>query len=99
MIRSAYRGSLFTLPKIYPKLLAKQFGNKVPTMKRKAGSSPEPPRKVVKLTDYCSTPTRRDSEGAEIWPAPETQIVAAREFLLKWSVFEPREACSARASS
>ncbi|KAG4431840.1 hypothetical protein IFR05_012678 [Cadophora sp. M221] len=51
-------------------------------MKRTAGSSPEPPaRKVAKLADYCSTPTRRDSEGVEIWPAPESQMVAARAFL------------------
>ncbi|KAH9214966.1 DHH family protein-like protein [Leptodontidium sp. 2 PMI_412] len=51
-------------------------------MKRKAGTSPEPStRKVAKLADYCSTPTHRDSQGAEIWPAPESQMVAARAFL------------------
>jgi len=82
---------LFTLPKIYPSLLVKQFSNQAQTMKRKAGLSPEPLRKVAKLADYCSTPTRQDSEGVEIWPAPESQMIAAREFLLKWLVFEQKE--------
>ncbi|CZT42641.1 uncharacterized protein RSE6_02576 [Rhynchosporium secalis] len=51
-------------------------------MKRKAGSSPESSsRKIAKLTDYCESPTRRDSQGVEIWPAPEFQMTAARAFL------------------
>ncbi|KAK0113788.1 hypothetical protein ONS95_014038 [Cadophora gregata] len=65
-----------------PQLLVKQFSSSTVEMKRKAGSSPEPSaRKVAKLADYCCTPTCRDSQGVEIWPAPESQMIAARKFL------------------
>lgn len=56
-------------------------------MKRKASSSPEPSRKVVRTSDYCDVPCARDSNGNQVWPAPEEQIESAREFLRKWFVY------------
>jgi hypothetical protein len=54
-------------------------------MKRKASSSPEPKdRKAPKPSDYCDVPVRRDEAGNEIWPAPESQMKAAREFIREW---------------
>jgi len=54
-------------------------------MKRKAPSSPEPKdNKVPKPSDYCDIPVRRDDEGNEIWPALESQMRAARDFIREW---------------
>ncbi|KAH6677244.1 hypothetical protein B0J14DRAFT_651129 [Halenospora varia] len=51
-------------------------------MKHKAETSPQPSsRKAPKVDDYCNVQTIRDSEGAEIWPATEKQMTAARAFL------------------
>lgn len=54
------------------------------TMKRKASQSPERKSKAVKLEDYCSIQPVKDIKGNPIWPAPEQQIRAAKEFLRKW---------------
>ncbi|KAK6582734.1 hypothetical protein PZA11_005142 [Diplocarpon coronariae] len=73
--------SLRNRPPVLPLLT---FTTNRRSMKRKAGTSPEAhARKGLKLVDYCSSPARRDSEGVEIWPAPNAQIVAARAFLQK----------------
>lgn len=64
---------------------SRQFTSSQPIMKRKASDSPEPSsRKAPKVNDYCDTPIKRDSEGNQIWPAPESQMIAAREFLRNW---------------
>jgi len=52
--------------------------------KRKADSSSDLARKSVKVDDYCNVQLSRDSNGNPIWPAPEIQIDAAREFLKEW---------------
>ena len=57
------------------------------SMKRKAGNSPEPSlRKTAKVVDYCNVEQKRDAHGQCIWPAPEVQMNAAREFLKDWFV-------------
>ena len=38
----------------------------------------------VKVDDYCNTEPNRDENGNTIWPAPASQIVAARKFLREW---------------
>ena len=54
-------------------------------MKRKAETSPEASsRKSSKVDDYCSVEPRRDENGNFIWPAPESQLDAARTFLKEW---------------
>lgn len=53
-------------------------------MKRKATDVTESPRKVAKTDDYCNVPVKRDSDGNEIWPAPESQMSAARAFIRDW---------------
>lgn len=51
-------------------------------MKRKAPSSPgESSGKSVKVDDYCNAKPRQNDVGDPIWPAPESQISAARAFL------------------
>ena len=38
----------------------------------------------AKAGDYCYTETKLDEDGLPIWPAPNDQIQAAREFLKEW---------------
>jgi hypothetical protein len=55
------------------------------TMKRKADSSnKELARKTIKVQDYCDVQPKRDQNGNAIWPAPESQMDAARDFLTNW---------------
>jgi len=56
------------------------------TMKRKASPSEGSARKAPKTDDYCNVEQKRDSDGSLIWPAPETQMMAARKFLKDWYV-------------
>lgn len=57
------------------------------TMKRKAADSPEPvARKAAKVGDYCYVPVARDVNGNPVWPAPDSQMSAARAFLREWCV-------------
>ncbi|TVY51484.1 hypothetical protein LCER1_G007368 [Lachnellula cervina] len=50
-------------------------------MKRKAASPAPSARKSVKVDDYCSVQTNKDTDGNAIWPAPEAQMTSARMFL------------------
>lgn len=63
------------------------FASSQPIMKRKAPDSPGPvpsAGKVLKVNDYCYTPCKRDFGGKQIWPAPDSQMQAARSFLRSW---------------
>ncbi|RDW85468.1 hypothetical protein BP5796_03793 [Coleophoma crateriformis] len=60
-------------------------------MKRKASpnSDSQSARKTVKLDDYCSVPPRLDEEGI-VWPAPNSQMAAARAFLRECSTAQQK---------
>lgn len=54
-------------------------------MKRKAAQSPEPSTsKVARVEDYCNAKPKINPNGNPIWPAPESQLTAARTFLKYW---------------
>ena len=52
-----------------------------PKKSRSSKASPEP---GDKLPEYHETPSRRDKDGEIIWPAPNEQMQAAREFIREW---------------
>ena len=52
-----------------------------PKKSRSSKASPEPGEK---LPEYHETPSRRDKDGEIIWPAPNEQMQAAREFIREW---------------
>lgn len=85
VIRRPYRSVGFkSLLNIYSATRTKHFSNQ-PIMKRKASESPEPSsRKAPKPSDYCDVPCKRDANGNQVWPAPESQMEAAKEFLKEW---------------
>jgi hypothetical protein len=57
----------------------------VTTMKRKSTAATSKPKKArVEVPDYHLTPQRQDNQGSTTWPAPFTEIRAAKEFILDW---------------
>lgn len=65
---------------IYTSILEQSRG-----MKRRAESSPGlHANKSVKVEDYCSVKPVQSGTGDPIWPAPESQIDAARTFFKEW---------------
>lgn len=61
------------------------------TMKRAAAStkaSPKAKRPRGDVPEYHLATSVKDENGNIVWPAPETQIQAARKFIQKWFVFQ-----------
>jgi hypothetical protein len=65
--------------------IQKRIPLRVRGMKRKASSSPEPTaRKAAKVGDYCAEQPVCNANEDPIWPAPDTQLALARDFLKEW---------------
>jgi hypothetical protein len=62
------------------------FPGREAAMKRAFATKKSEPRKKarVELPEYHLTPSRTTSLGEIIWPAPQEQISAARDFIREW---------------
>lgn len=83
-------GRLCARPVLPSRELSLPILQQIRGMKRKAASPAPSARKSVKVDDYCSVQTNKDTDGNAIWPAPEAQMTSARMFLREWYVQESK---------
>jgi hypothetical protein len=95
VVKSAYRAQTFVhFPyiRLSSLFITRQFAMKrsATAASLKAGTqSPKKPRTSkpsISVPEYHSTPSRKDSTGEIIWPAPKSQIEVARDFIREWYV-------------
>lgn len=55
-------------------------------MSRSVKSLASPKKRRVELPEYHTTPSHKTEAGDIIWPAPQNQIQAAKEFIIEWYV-------------
>jgi hypothetical protein len=47
-------------------------------------ASPKSKKSRIEIPEYHLSPQRRDELGAVIWPAPVSELRAARDFIQEW---------------
>lgn len=95
VVKSAFKAQPlfhFSCMRLSSLTITRQFAMKrsAATASLKVGiQSPKKPRTSKPSTsvpEYHSTPSRKDSNGEVIWPAPQNQIEVARDFIREWYV-------------
>lgn len=63
-----------------------RFSTAASKMKRTATTAGDSKAKKrrVELPEYHATPSMRTEDGDVVWPAPQNQIEAAKDFILEW---------------
>lgn len=74
------------LRSVYNPTARSHFSTTASNMKRAAATTGDAKSKKrrVELPEYHATPSLRTEEGEIIWPAPQGQIEAAKDFISEW---------------